>query len=182
MLALAYALADGQGGSQPWVGMAGGLLVIFVFYGSHHAVRHRDQTARLSLSFGHAAVEGGAIGAAFALDAHLGVAMAITLALHNVPEVAGQCAKDRGPRPLHWLGIALLSKSPQVPFALLGWSLAGVGAVPSAVLVGGAVGGLAYLVLTDLLPNAYRGAGPHSIALVTVCAMGALEVLRGVVG
>ena len=44
---------------------------------------------------------------------------------------------------------------------------------------GFAVGGLSYLVLSELLPQAYGRAGPTSIGLVTSVATGFVVLLRG---
>jgi zinc transporter ZupT len=44
-------------------------------------------------------------------------------------------------------------------------------------VLGFAAGALVYLVMAELLPECYRQAGPTSIALVTIVAMGIVVLL-----
>jgi zinc transporter ZupT len=50
------------------------------------------------------------------------------------------------------------------------------------VLAGFAVGALMYRTLVELLPESYHQAGPTSIAMVTLLAMGVVVMLAGVAG
>jgi zinc transporter ZupT len=52
------------------------------------------------------------------------------------------------------------------------------GTLPWAL--GFAMGALVQLVMSELLPESYRQAGPRSIALVTVVAMGIVVLLQSV--
>ena len=129
----------------------------------------------------HAAHEGVAIGVAMAVSQPLGVAMAATLAAHNVPEamVLNRVLTRRGvPLPLS----ATLATAVNVNQVLLGVLTFGVLGFQPALLpwiAGFAVGALIYLALVELLPESYRQAGHTSIALVTLVAMGVVVLLSG---
>jgi zinc transporter, ZIP family len=130
----------------------------------------------------HAADEGVAIGAAMAVSPSLGIAMAITLAVHNVPEamVLGTMLTRRG------LGLPLSAvlavgvNVNQVLLAVATFSLVAVWPALLAWAAGFAVGALIYRTLVELLPESYHQAGHTSIAMVTLLAMGVVVLLAGV--
>ncbi|NKB89617.1 MAG: hypothetical protein GKS06_15480 [Acidobacteria bacterium] len=130
----------------------------------------------------HAAAEGAAIGAAMAQDIAFGVFVAVALALHNVPEgtLLGAVLQARGASLQRAAVLGVAANSGQVILALgtylalLRWP-AGL-----ALLLGFAAGALVYLVLVDLLPDAYEGAGAKSIALTVVLALWTFGLLHGV--
>lgn len=129
----------------------------------------------------HAAHEGIAIGAAMALALPLGIAMAVTLAVHNVPEamVLTRTLTGRG------AGLsrsAMLAAASNINQVLLGAAtFAVIAAAPTLLpwVTGFAVGAFVYLVLVELLPDSYHQAGHTSIALVTLAAMGVVVLLTG---
>jgi zinc transporter ZupT len=131
----------------------------------------------------HAAHEGIAIGAAMALSLPLGIAMAVTLAVHNVPEamILTRVLTDRGTTHLKTAGLALATNINQVLLAVTTFVL--VSAIPGLLpwVTGFAVGAVVYLVLVELLPESYRQAGHTSIALVTLVALGMVVLLGGIV-
>ncbi|MFP4623969.1 MAG: ZIP family metal transporter [Gemmatimonadota bacterium] len=129
----------------------------------------------------HAAHEGVAIGVAMSLSLPLGIAMAVTLGVHNIPEamILTRVVTTRG-APLHQAaGLALATNANQVLLAVVTFVL--VAALPALLpwVTGYAVGAFTYLVLVELLPEAYRQAGPTSIALVTMVALGVVVLLLG---
>lgn len=129
----------------------------------------------------HAAHEGIAIGAAMTLALPLGVAMAVTLAVHNVPEgmVLTRALTARGAGLPRAAALAVASNINQVVLAAATFVL--IGAAPALLpwVAGFAVGAFVYLVLVELLPDSYRQAGHTSIALVTLAAMGIVVMLTG---
>ncbi len=130
----------------------------------------------------HAAHEGVAIGAAMALSLPLGIAMAITLGVHNIPEAMVLTRTLAGHRlPLaQTAGLALASNLNQVLMAIVTFILIDAAPAILPAVTGFAVGAFFYLVLVELLPESYRQAGPTSIALVTLVAMGIVVLLTGV--
>lgn len=129
----------------------------------------------------HAAHEGVAIGAAMALSLPVGIAMAITLAVHNVPEamVLTRTLTARGATLTRAAALAVASNINQVVLAAV--TYAGIAAAPALLpwVTGFAVGAFIYLVLVELLPDSYRQAGHTSIALVTLAAMGIVVLMTG---
>lgn len=129
----------------------------------------------------HAAHEGIAIGAAMSLSLPLGIAMAVTLAVHNVPEamVLIRALLARGSTTYRAATMAVASNLNQV--LLAGASFLLIGAAPAVLpwVIGFAVGAFIYLVLVELLAESYQQAGHTSIALVTLTAMGTVVLLTG---
>lgn len=127
----------------------------------------------------HAAPEGLAIGVAMVVSVPFGVFMATAIAVHNVPEAMALCSILRAQG--HVVGrtawLAAATRASQVLLAVSTYAV--LVAAPLAVpwTLGFAVGALVYLVMVDLLPDSYRQAGPTSIALVTVLAMGIVVLL-----
>ena len=130
----------------------------------------------------HAADEGVAIGVAMAVSVPLGVAMAATLAVHNIPEamVLGTVLTRRGLSVPRAAVVAVAVNVNQVVLAVGSFGLLGLfpGALP--VVAGFAVGALMYRSLVELLPESYHQAGETSIAVVTLLAMGVVVFLAGV--
>lgn len=127
----------------------------------------------------HAAPEGLAIGVAMVVSVPFGIFMAAAIAVHNVPEAMALCSMLQGQGDsvgrTAWLAAA--TRASQVLLAVSTYAV--LVAAPLAVpwTLGFAVGALVYLVMVDLLPDSYRQAGPTSIALVTVLAMGIVVLL-----
>ena len=129
----------------------------------------------------HAAHEGVAIGVAMLVSLPFGIAMALALAVHNIPEavVLTEMLADRGLRVAQAGALAITVNLGQVLLAVSTFAV--VGAVPALMpwATGFAVGALLYLVLVELLPESYHQAGPTSIALVTLVAMAMVVLLAG---
>jgi ZIP family zinc transporter len=127
----------------------------------------------------HSAWEGVAIGAAAAMSLELGLILVAILALHNVAEATLLIAVLRGRGiglPRASMG-AVSSNLPQVAMGLLVFGLARGADGAWAFAAGVGVGAIVQLVLVELLPEAYRQAGPASIALVTSVAVGLTVLL-----
>lgn len=131
----------------------------------------------------HSAAEGLVIGAAMAVDLVLGVWMALTIALHNVPEATLLAAvlRSHGRSNARVLLLTLVGAGSMVPMAVSTFAVleAAPALVPFALGFGS--GTLIYLVTVDLLPESYRQAGATSIALVALLAMGVVAALQEVV-
>jgi len=127
----------------------------------------------------HAAAEGVAIGTATALSLKFGAFTAAAIAVHNVPEatVLSAILTSRGVRRRDAAGLAVAADVNQVLLAVVTYAL--IAAAPPLLpwAVGFAVGALVYLVMAELLPEAYRQAGRTSIALATILAMAIVVLL-----
>ena len=130
----------------------------------------------------HAADEGIAIGTAMAVSMPLGIAMAVTLAVHNVPEAMGLTSvlTRLGLRPAQSAGLAVAVNVSQVLLAVLAFSLVAGWPVLLPWIAGFAVGALIYRTLVELLPESYAMAGRTSIAVVTMLAIGVVVLLVGI--
>lgn len=130
----------------------------------------------------HAADEGIAIGAAMAVSLPLGIAMAVTLAVHNIPEamVLTSALKRHGLRPHQSAALAVAVNVNQVLLAVLAFSVAALWPFLLPWIVGVAVGALVYRTLVELLPESYAQAGRTSIAVVTMLAIAVVVLLVGV--
>lgn len=130
----------------------------------------------------HGAYEGVAIGVAMTPSLPLGIAMAVALAVHNIPEamILTRVVTARGAGPLRAVGFTVGSNLTQPLLAVAGylWLREMPGAVPW--VTGFAVGTLLYLVLVELLPESYHQAGKTGIAVVTALSMGVVVLLAGV--
>jgi zinc transporter ZupT len=130
----------------------------------------------------HAGSEGVAIGAAMSVSLPFGVFMALAIAVHNIPEgmVLTAILRGRDVRLGAAAGLVVATNVSQVLMAIVVFALvtAAPGLLPWAL--GFAAGSLVYLVLAELLPQCYRQAGPTSIALVTIVAMGIVILLASV--
>ena len=129
----------------------------------------------------HAAYEGVAIGAAMLVSMPFGISMAAALALHNIPEamILTAILRSRDVRLDHAAALAIGVNVNQVLLAVVTFAV--VTALPVLLpwVIGFSVGALIYLVLVELLPESYHQAGPTSIALVTLVAMGIVVALTG---
>lgn len=197
MLGVAYVLmVAGLENAALRVGM-GALVGVVVVWGTHALTG----TAELDLNrlddvgpeYGfqvivvnsiHAAHEGIAIGVAMAVDLSFGILMALSLAVHNIPEatVLSTVITRRGTTVRNAAVLSVATNGQQVLLAVI--TFLAVGAWPGLLpwTLGFAVGALIYLVLVELLPESYREAGHTSIALVTIAAMGVVVLLRAVTG
>jgi zinc transporter ZupT len=132
----------------------------------------------------HAGMEGAAIGAAVLSRVSLGIFLAIALALHNVAEsvTLTQMLRNRGVTIKDAGGLCVMVKLPQT---LMGLSVfAVVSAVPWLLpwVLGFAAGSLFYIILTDLLPGAYRHSKHLSVAVLTSVAAALVVLFEGALG
>ena len=123
-----------------------------------------------------------AIGVAMAVSLPLGIAMAATLAVHNVPEamVLNSVLTSRGMKPFQSSFLSVVVNVNQVLLAVVTFTLIGLWPWLLPWVAGFAVGALIYRTLVELLPESYRQAGQTSIAVVTLLAMGVVVLLAGV--
>jgi len=130
----------------------------------------------------HAADEGVAIGVAMVVSIPLGIAMAATLAVHNIPEamVLSTVLTRKGLSLPRAAAVSVAVNVNQVLLAAISFGLLGLFPAALPVVAGFAVGALMYRSLVELLPESYHQAGETSIAVVTLLAMGVVVLLAGV--
>lgn len=128
----------------------------------------------------HSASEGLAMGVAMVLDPRLGVFVALALALHNVGEGVSLTDALVGEKVEagHAAGLSVASKISQPLLALAAFALAPAlaGFLPAGL--GFAAGALLFLVLTELVPDAYERAPALGIALVVSASAGGVVLLE----
>ncbi len=121
----------------------------------------------------HSFAEGAAVGVSFGGGATLAVAITLAVAVHNIPEGLAVSAvmRPQGASLLACLGWSIFSSLPQ-PIA----------AVPAFLFVarfssalpyglGFAAGAMIFMVLVELLPEAYEQAWSRSVAAVTALTL-----------
>lgn len=130
----------------------------------------------------HAADEGVAIGVAMAVSLPLGIAMATTLAVHNIPEamVLSTVLARKGLGLPRAALVSVAVNVNQVLLAVVSFGLLSLFPAVLPLIAGFAVGALMYRTLVELLPESYHQAGETSIAMVTLLAMGVVVLLSGV--
>ena len=196
MLGTAYLLAEIALSGHPVRASLGSLLGIGYTYLSHRASGVEDVDLNrldgvdplygyrvLFVGGLHGAMEGLAIGLAMLESLPFGILVALAMAVHNVPEAAilGSVLRSSGLSVARTAALAVAANVGQVLFAVIAFAV--VPAIPGLMpwAFGFAVGGLSYLVLSELLPQAYGRAGPTSIGLVTSVATGFVVLLRGLI-
>jgi zinc transporter ZupT len=196
MLGTAYLLAEATLAEHPVRAALGSLVGIGYTYLSHRISGVEDiDLNRLDdvdplygyrvLFVGglHGAMEGLAIGLAMVESLPFGILVALAIGVHNVPEAAilGSVLRSSGLGFSRTAALAVAANVGQILFAVIAFAV--VPAIPGLMpwALGFAVGGLTYLALSELLPQAYGRAGPISIGLVTSVATGFVVLLRGLV-
>ncbi len=130
----------------------------------------------------HSAIEGVAIGAAMWVSVPLGIAVALTMAIHNVPEgmVLAAVLRASGVSVAHAGRLTATSNVGQVFLAISTYAVIDVAPAITPAVHGAAVGALLFLVMSDLLPQAYRQSGHNGIAVAASIAMGMVVFLGSV--
>jgi zinc transporter ZupT len=147
-----------------------------IAFGSLNGAGARRMLLVLIVMTVHSFAEGVAVGVSFGGGASLAIAITVALAIHNIPEGLAITAVMR-PRGVPLLACGLWSVFSSLPQPLM--------AVPAFLLVervrsalpyglGFAAGAMVYMVLIELLPEAYDEAEGRSIAVlagITTIAM-----------
>ncbi len=129
----------------------------------------------------HSAAEGIAMGGAMALSWAFGLFVVLTFALHNISESAvvistlEQGGYARGRATL----LAITARITQIVLAVATYFVAITSDVALSVTLGASFGGLVYLSIAELLPDAYHTAGRTSIAVVASVTAGVVAILGG---
>ncbi len=181
----------GEGGAHG-IGLAlvGGLLLFFVLeklvlwrhcHGEHHDDPHEHSAAWLVLAGDalHNALDGVLIAAAFLTDFKLGVATALAVAAHEIPQEVGDFAVllNAGWSRARALWFNLATSLTAIVGGVIAWfALRPVlGALPWVLAV--AAASLLYVAVADLIPGLHRRLDARSsVAQVVLIAVGVLVI------
>jgi len=137
----------------------------------------------------HSLPEGLAIGVAYGAtpetgDTAFGLSVALALAVHNIPEGTAitVALRGQGVSTVRCMGWAVVSSIPQplgaVPAAWLVWLFEPL--LPAGL--GFAAGAMMYLVVDELLPDAYDDVGRGPTAVAFMCGLVVMMLLGRMVG
>jgi len=184
MLGSAIVIAQEGLDHLPAGGALGALTGIGLIYGAHALSKapDLDPNQALFLAMLHASLEGIAIGVAMWSSVPLGIAVAFTMTIHNIPEgmVLGAVLRRSGAGSGAAARLAVTANLGQVFLGISTYAVIDVAPGIFPFVNGFAVGALVFLVLSDLLPQAYRQVGRTGIAVVASTAMGMVLLLGGV--
>lgn len=183
MLGAAYLIMATSMESWPGITPLAAVITVPIIFAAHRSIRRgapQDAPHRMALL--HGIPEGIALGTALAARFPLGLWLGLTVALHNLAEGALFDARTReaGARQGFARGawLALVDKLPQAAAASGAWLLVEATPVATAPLFASAFAGLVYLVIAELLMEAYERIGRVGVAL-TVMAAGAVVAALG---
>jgi len=123
----------------------------------------------------HSFSEGVAVGVSFGGGSALALAITIAIAVHNIPEGLAISAvmRSRGQSVLACAGWSIFSSLPQPLMAVPAYLLVETARPVLPFGLGFAAGAMAFMVLDELLPDAYeQGPKPAVAMLVTVAIIG----------
>ncbi len=181
-------LAEGvhHGPTRTFIGAAAGVLFILVtqwLLGGHEiefasltGAGARRMLLLVVVMTVHSFAEGVAVGVSFGGGESLAIAITVALAIHNIPEGLAITAvmRPRGVSLWACAGWSVFSSLPQPLMALPAFLLVERVRPALPVGLGFAAGAMVYMVLIEILPEAYDAAESRTIALlvgVTTLAM-----------
>ncbi|MCC6316504.1 MAG: hypothetical protein IT361_02345 [Gemmatimonadaceae bacterium] len=184
MFGAAYLIMASSMRSWPGITPLAAVVTVPVIFAAHRAMRRSSPLGAVSrrMALLHGIPEGIALGTALAAQFPLGLWVAVTIAAHNVAEGALFAARTRDTGVSMSLGRAMLlafvDKLPQAAAAASSWLLVVASPLAAAPLFASAFAGLVYLVIAELLMEAYARIGRVGVAL-TVMAAGAVVAALG---
>lgn len=121
----------------------------------------------------HSFAEGIAVGVAFGGGITLALVIVVAIAVHNIPEGLAISAvlRPRGASVAACAGWSIVSSLPQPLMAVPAFLLVGAFAKALPYGVGFAAGAMVFMVLEELLPEAYGRARKPAVALLASAAM-----------
>ena len=185
MLGAAYLIMATSMRSWPGITPLAAVLTVLIIFFAHRQIGTLPAIGAVShrMALLHGIPEGLALGTALATQLPLGLWLGATVMLHNLAEGAifdarGEEARVTAQSLGRAMYLALVDKLPQVVAALAAWVLVVQVPLSSAPLFASAFAGLVYLVIAELLMEAYERIGRVGVAL-TVMAAGAVVATLG---
>ena len=186
MLGAAYLIMATSMQSWPGITPLAAVITVPLIWFAHREMRRRPPESMVArrMALLHGIPEGIALGTVIASQAPLGVWLGATVALHNIAEGALFDARaGEAGEPMPSLArasyLALIDKMPQAVFAVMAWLVVHVLPVASAALYATAFAGLVYLVIAELLLEAYERIGRVGVALTVIAAGAVVAALGG---
>jgi zinc transporter ZupT len=186
MLGASFGLAaegTARGGWQTMAGAAAGVLFIlavhrlldrhrFGFEGAGTAGAKRALLVLIVMTV-HSSAEGVAVGVGFGGGPSLALAITVAIAVHNIPEGLAITAvlRPRGTSLLRCAGWSVFSSLPQPLLAVPAFLFVEVFQAALPYGLGFAAGAMAFLVLQELLPEAYGNAPASAVSLFATVSL-----------
>ncbi len=128
----------------------------------------------------HSVAEGVAIGTAFAGGATLAIVITAAIAVHNIPEGLAISAvlRPRGSGIAACAGWSIASSLPQPLLAAPAFLFVGMFSSVLPYGIGFAAGAMVFMVLVELLPEAFEAGRRSTIALLVTVAMVAMVLFQ----
>ena len=128
----------------------------------------------------HSFAEGVAVGVSFGGSASLAAAITIAIAIHNIPEGLAISAvlRPQGIGLIACAGWSVISSLPQPVMAVPAWLFVDAFQPVRPWGLGFAAGAMVYMVLKELLPEAYEQAPTRDVALLVSLSMVAMVLLQ----
>lgn len=182
-----------------WQTFTGGLLGILFILGTNRFLVSHDVSARRHAAGGdalrrmvlivavmtaHSFAEGVAIGTSFGGGMALATFITVAIAVHNVPEGVAISAVMRSsgvsvPRCAGW---SIVSSLPQPVMAVPAFLFVEAFAPALPYGIGFAAGAMVFMVLLEILPEAYGKGSAREIGTITTLSMIAMMLFQKVVG
>ncbi len=187
MLGASFGLAAEGTGHGGWQTMAGaGVGTLFILLVQRVLERHRFGLEKpgssaaqkrgmlvLIVLTAHSAAEGVAVGVGFGGGNTLALAITVAIAVHNIPEGLAVTAvlRSRGAGLVRCAGWSVFSSLPQPLLAVPAFLFVELFRTTLPYGLGFAAGAMAFLVLEELLPEAYGDAPAEGVALLVTVSL-----------
>ncbi len=193
MLGASFGLvAEGTqyGGWQTIVGGIGGVLFILVThailkrydlgFGGSRGVGARRALLMIVVMTVHSFAEGVAVGVSFGGGMTLALVIVIAIAVHNVPEGLAISAvmRPRGTSVLACATLSVVSSLPQPIMAVPAFLLVDTFTRVLPYGIGFAAGAMVFMVIEELLPEAYGQDQRHGVAITVSVTMLAMVIFQ----
>ncbi|MDQ3646524.1 MAG: ZIP family metal transporter [Actinomycetota bacterium] len=167
--------------------LLGGVIVFFVLekilhwhhaHFPHEEVIHPVAVANLVGDSLHNFVDGAIVAAAFLVDVKVGVATAIAVALHEIPQELGDFAilVHAGLKPRRALALNLATAAAAVVGGVLTLVVASAAGI-ERVLIPFSAGAFVYIASTDLIPELHKEPEPGKSLVQLVALVGGVAVM-----
>jgi zinc transporter ZupT len=177
----------------------GGILLGLVFIAlSHHVLQKKQDLsvgelagadARKALMIMgimtlHSFAEGVGVGVAFGGDEGFGLFISLSIAVHNIPEgiAISLVLIPRGVKPWKAALLAIVSSLPQPLIAVPSFLFVQVFQPFLPVGLGLAAGAMIWMIIGDLIPDAFKDAEKHEVATVVVLAVATMVAFQVFIG
>ena len=132
----------------------------------------------------HSFAEGVGVGVAFGGREGFGLFIALSIAVHNIPEgvAISLVLIPRGVKPWKAALLAIVSSLPQPLIAVPSFLFVQVFKPFLPIGLGLAAGAMIWMVIADLVPDAFEDAKKHEVATMVALAVAAMTAFQVVIG